>query len=105
MHSVNACQAASSRLAVMRTAQSEILVLLALFSLLPLQEATAHDPGLSSLAIRPHPNGLETTLTLAVRDAAQLVELDYDGDGIVTQAEFALGRLQLECVVPPHRHG
>jgi len=38
-------------------------------------------------------------LTLAVRDAAQLAELDDDHDGIVTQAEFARGRSQLEAAV------
>jgi hydrogenase/urease accessory protein HupE len=99
MHSVNPRHAASSCLAGLSTAQGGILVLLVLFSLLPLQEAAAHDPGLSSLTIRPHLNGLETTLTLAAKDAAQLAELDNDHDGIVTQAEFARGRSQLEAVV------
>jgi hydrogenase/urease accessory protein HupE len=42
---------------------------------------------------------LEATLTLAVRDAAQLAELDEDRDGRVTKAEFAHGRSQLEAVV------
>ena len=65
-------------------------------SLLSLQDAAAHDPGLSSLTIRERTNGLEATLTLAVRDAAQVAELDEDHDGIVTQAEFAQTRLQLE---------
>jgi len=99
MNSRNLRQAASSLLAELHTAKGGILVLLVLFSLLPFQEAAAHDPGLSSLTIRTHPNGLEATLTLAVKDVAQLVALDYDGDGIVTQAEFAGGRSQLEAVV------
>jgi hydrogenase/urease accessory protein HupE len=98
MHSGNPCHAASS-LAGLHTAQGAILVFSVLFSLLPLQEAAAHDPGLSSLVIRACPNGLETTLTLAAKDAAQLVELDYDHDGIVTQGEFGRGRSQLEAVV------
>jgi hydrogenase/urease accessory protein HupE len=38
-------------------------------------------------------------LTLAVRDAAQIAELDEDHDGIVTQAEFAPTRSQLETAV------
>src|SRR5215470_9795558 len=97
MHSGSPGQAASSRLAGLRAAGGAILVVL--FSLLPLQYAEAHDPGLSSLTIRQRANSLEATLTLAVRDAAQLVELDYDRDGIVTQAEFARGRSQLEAVV------
>ena len=74
-------------------------ILAVLFSLLPLQYAKAHDPGLSSLTIRQRTNGLEATLTLAVKDAAQIAELDEDHDGIVTQAEFARGRSQLETAV------
>jgi hydrogenase/urease accessory protein HupE len=97
MDSRNPGQAALSRLAGSRVARGAILVVL--FSLLPLQYAAAHDPGLSSLTIRQRTNGLEATLTLAVRDAAQLVELDEDHDGIVTQAEFAQTRSQLETAV------
>ena len=97
MDSRNPGQAASSRLAGSRVARGAILVVL--FSLLPLQYAKGHDPGLSSLTIRQRTNGLEATLTLAVRDAAQLAELDEDHDGIVTQAEFAQTRSQLETAV------
>ncbi|HJW37131.1 MAG TPA: HupE/UreJ family protein [Candidatus Udaeobacter sp.] len=67
--------------------------------MLPFQYANGHDPGLSSLTIRQRPNGLEATLTLAVKDAAQVAELDKDHDGIVTQAEFAQTRSQLETAV------
>jgi len=97
MHSRNPGQAAPSRLAGSRVVRGAILVIL--FSLLSLQDAAAHDPGLSSLTIRQCANGLEATLTLAVKDAAQLVELDKDRDGIVTQAEFAQTRSQLETAV------
>jgi hydrogenase/urease accessory protein HupE len=90
-------QAASSRLAGSRAVQGAILVIL--FSLLSLQDATAHDPGLSSLTIQQRTNSLETTLTLAVKDAAEVAELDEDHDGIVTQAEFAQTQSQLETVV------
>ena len=38
-------------------------------------------------------------MTLAVKDAAQVAELDEDHDGIVTQAEFAQTRSQLETAV------
>jgi hydrogenase/urease accessory protein HupE len=93
----NPGQAASSRLAGSRSVQGAILVIL--FSLLSLQDAAAHDPGLSSLTIRQRTNRLEPTVTLAVKDAAQLVELDKDLDGIVTQAEFAQTRSQLETAV------
>jgi hydrogenase/urease accessory protein HupE len=97
MDSRNPGQAASLRLAGSRVARGLILVVL--FSLLPLQYAKGHDPGLSSLTIRQRTNGLEATLTLAVRDAAQLAELDEDHDGIVTEAEFARSRRQLEAAV------
>ena len=96
MDSRNPGQAASSRLAGSRVARSAILVLL---SLLPPQHAKAHDPGLSSLTIRQRTNGLEATLTLAVKDAAQVAEIDKDHDGIVTQSEFAQTRSQFETAV------
>jgi hydrogenase/urease accessory protein HupE len=97
MESWSPGQAASSRLAGSRIGRVAILAVL--FSLLPLQKTAAHDPGLSSLAVRSCRNSLEVTLTLAVRDAAQLAELDEDHDGIVTQAEFAQTRSQLETAV------
>ena len=97
MDSRNPGQAASSRLAGSRAVLGGILVIF--FSLLSLQDAAAHDPGLSSLTIRQRTNSLEATLTLAVKDAAQLAELDEDHDGIVAQAEFAQTRSQLETAV------
>jgi len=93
----NPGQAALSRLAGSRTVKGVILVIL--FSLLSLQDAAAHDPGLSSLTIRQRTNSLEATLKLAVKDAAQVAELDENHDGIVTQAEFAQTRSQLETAV------
>ena len=97
MHSENPGQAALSRLAGSRVVRGAILAVL--FSLLPFQDAAAHDPGLSSLTIRPRTSSLEATLTLAVKDAAQLAELDENHDGTVTQTEFARARPQLEAVV------
>jgi hydrogenase/urease accessory protein HupE len=97
MYAGNPGQAASASLAGQRMVRCAIFV--GLFALLPLQEATAHDPGLSSLTIRPRQNGLEATLTLAVKDAAQLVVLDEDHDGGVTQVEFARARSQLETAI------
>jgi hydrogenase/urease accessory protein HupE len=97
MDSRNPGQAASSPLAGSRVALGAILVIF--FSLLSLQDAVAHDPGLSSLTIRQRANSLEATLTLAVKDAAQVAELDEDHDGIVTQADFAQTRSQLETAV------
>jgi hydrogenase/urease accessory protein HupE len=97
MHSGNPGQAASSGLAGLSPVRGAIL--LVLFSLLPLQGAAAHDPGISSLTICQRPNSLEATLTFAVKDAAQLAEIDDNLDGIVTKAEFAHGQSQLEAVV------
>jgi len=97
MDSRNPGQAGSLRLAGSRVAQGAILVVL--FSLLPLQYAKGHDPGLSSLTIRPRTNGLEATLTLAVKDAAQIAELDENHDGAISQVEFARGQSQFEAVV------
>ena len=97
MHSENPGQAALSRLAGSRVVRGAILAVLS--SLVPLQDAAAHDPGLSSLTIRPRTSDLEATLTLAVKDAAQLAELDENHDGTVTQTEFARARPQLEAVV------
>src|SRR6478609_5491687 len=97
MDSRNPGQVALSRLAGWRAAQGAILVIL--FSLLSLEDAAAHDPGLSSLTIRQRTKSLEATVTLAVKDAMQVAELDEDHDGTVTQAEFAQTRSQLETAV------
>jgi hydrogenase/urease accessory protein HupE len=97
MDSWNPGQAASSLLAGSRVARAAILAILS--SLLPLQYAKGHDPGLSSLTIRQRTNGLEATLTLAVRDAAQVADLDENHDGTVSQAEFGRGQSQLDAAV------
>ena len=94
MHSGKPDRAALSRLVGRGIGGAAILV--ALFSQLSVQEAKAHDPGLSSLMIQQRAKGLEATLTLAVRDAAQLTELDENHDGDVTQVEFEGGRSQFE---------
>src|SRR5262245_13511054 len=97
MASRNPGQAASSLLAGSRFAR--VAIFSVLLSSLPLQHAKAHDSGLGSLTIRQRSNGLEAVLTLAVKDAAQLAEIDKDHDGIVTQFEFAQTRSQLETAV------
>jgi hydrogenase/urease accessory protein HupE len=96
MHSGNPGQAALSRLAG-RAVRGAILAVL--FSLLPLQQTAAHDPGLSSITIGQRTNSLEATLTLAIKDAAQFAELDENHDGTVTQIEFARGQSQLDAAV------
>ena len=97
MHSKNPGRVALSRLAGSRVVGGVILA--ALFSLVPLQDAAAHDPGLSSLTIRPSASSLQATLTLSVKDAAQIAELDENHDGTVTQVEFGRSRWQLEAAV------
>ena len=97
MDSRNSGQAASSRLAGSRVTRAAIFAVL--FSLLPFQKIAAHDPGLSSLTIRQHTNSLEATLTLAVKDAAQVADLDANHDGTVSQTEFGRGQSQLEIAV------
>jgi len=97
MDSRNPGQAGFVRLAGSRVIQGAMLVIF--FSLLSLQEAAAHDPGLSSLTIRQRTNNLEAKLTLAVKDAVQIAKLDKDDDGTVTQAEFAQTRSRLETAV------
>ena len=96
MDSRNPGQAAS-RLAGLRAVQGAILAVV--ISLLPVQDVAAHDPGLSSLTIRQQTNGLEATLTLAVKDAAQIAELDENQDGTVTQAEFGRNQSQFNAAV------
>jgi hydrogenase/urease accessory protein HupE len=97
MHTDNPGQAASSRLAGSRAVRGAILT--CLFSLLVLQNAAAHDPGLSSLSIRQRTNNLDATLTLAAKDAAQLGGLDENHDGTITQVEFTRGRPQFETAI------
>ena len=97
MRSRNPGQAAVSLLAGSCAARAAIFAILLLS--LPLQYAKAHDPGLSSLTIRPGTNGLEATLTLAVRDAEQLVDLDENHDGSVTQVEFGRSEGRLEAAI------
>src|ERR1044072_5936136 len=97
MHSENPGQAALPRLAGSRVVGGVILA--TLFSLLSLQDAAAHDPGLSSLTIRLGKRSLQATLTLAVKDAAQLAELDENHAGTVTQVEFGRSQERLEAAV------
>ena len=97
MHSANPGQAQLSRLAGNHIAQAAILAVL--LSLIPIQEMSAHDPGLSSLTIRQCTNCLEAKLTLAVKDAVQAAELDENHDGTVSQVEFGRGQSKIEAAV------
>src|ERR1044072_4163153 len=97
MHSENPGQGTLPRLAGSRVGGG--VVLATLVSLLSLQDAAAHVPGLSSLTIRLGTSSLQATLTLAVKDAAQLAELDENHDGTVTQVEFGRSQERLEAAV------
>ncbi len=98
MDSRNPGQAALSRLVGSRVVRGAILVVL--FSLLSLQDATAHDPGLSSLTIRQRTNEPGGDIDARGQGrGASLQNYDEDHDGIVTQVEFAQTRSQLETAV------
>ena len=72
MHSRNPGQAASSRLAGTRAAGGTILVVL--FSLLPLQYAEAHDPGLSSATVVVGDQEINVVALFHSRDLEQLTK-------------------------------
>ena len=57
--------------------------------------ALAHDPGLSTATVRLHPEKLEAVITFALRDAAELGDLDLDNDGQISPEEFTDGREKL----------
>ncbi|HTL71960.1 MAG TPA: HupE/UreJ family protein, partial [bacterium] len=65
------------------------------FLLLLSLSAWAHDPGLSSTIGTLSGNQLELTLSLAIRDAGQIVPLDADNNGTVTANEFNSARAAL----------
>ncbi len=72
-------------------------ILIAIFLLtLSTSRASAHDPGLSSLAIRPTPDGVAAVLTFSRADIESLSApsprflMDTDGDGQVSPAEFSV---------------
>lgn len=57
--------------------------------------AHAHEPGLSSADFGATPKGLELVLTFAVGDMDNMLLLDNDGDGKVSQLEFSYSRERL----------
>ena len=59
--------------------------------------ASAHDPGLSTAGITLHTNRIEAVLGFAVRDAAEIIELDKDHDGRFSKEELADGSLRLKA--------
>ena len=71
--------------------------LLLFLTLLVIAELTAwaHDPGLSGVSVQLQSDRTELTVSMAIRDACQLVPLDANHDGAVTADEFASGRDRL----------
>jgi hydrogenase/urease accessory protein HupE len=58
--------------------------------------AQAHDPGLSTAALKVFPDRLEAEVTFARADIEALVPLDQDRDGKVSQLEWDSAQPQLE---------
>ncbi len=73
-------------------------------ALLPLSwlanPAHAHDPGLSFADVRIAGSEVAVTLTFARRELEPLVPIDVDGDGAVSDAEFAAARPRLRGLAP-----
>ena len=60
--------------------------------------AFAHDPGLSTAALKIFPDRLEAELTFARADIEAIVPLDANRDGLVDAGELESARPQLEAV-------
>ena len=60
--------------------------------------AQAHDPGLSTAALKVFPDRLETEVTFARGDIEALVPLDQDRDGKVSSEEWDGAKPQLETL-------
>lgn len=60
--------------------------------------ARAHDPGLSSADLRLEKGRIFANLTFALRDIETLVPLDTDGNGQVSEGEFATARESLNLL-------
>jgi hypothetical protein len=69
-------------------------LILGVLTLLP-AAAPAHDPGLSTAAIRVFPDRLESHLTFARLDVEAVIPLDADGDGSLSPEELERGRTRL----------
>lgn len=59
----------------------------------------AHEPGLSSAVVRLFPDKLDAQLTFALKDAHDLVSLDGNQDGEISEEEFAAGQERLGKLV------
>jgi hydrogenase/urease accessory protein HupE len=59
---------------------------------------SAHEPGLSSASVKVLTNGLEAMLTFAVADVENILPMDNDVDGKVSQLEFAYAKTRLAAL-------
>lgn len=71
-----------------QTKVTRVLALAVLLSVADTRSVWAHDPGLSSAALKIETDRLTAWLTLAPVDIGVLVPMDADHDGRVTAAEF-----------------
>ena len=70
-----------------------------IFCLLGLAAAArAHTPGLSTAVVRITPDALNAELVFSIADAAQIVSLDKDGDGKLSQDELAAGVMEMQAL-------
>lgn len=68
---------------------------LILFLLLVALVARAHEPGLSTAEFRTTRDGIELVLTFAVAEVDNLLGIDNDGDGKVSQLEFDYSKARI----------
>ena len=76
------------------------VVLCALLFVLFAPPAAAHDPGLSIVHLQVDDGSISARLTFVRRDVEQLISLDGDGDGDVSEAEFFAARRNLTGLFP-----
>src|SRR6266436_5730620 len=62
--------------------------------------AFAHDPGLSTAALRLGTNGLEAVLVFSIVDTKELVDVDKNQDGKLSKEELDQGAAELQMMAP-----
>jgi len=73
---------------------------LSLFLSLVCGMAYAHDPGLSTATLRLDTNRLEAVLVFSVVDTKEIVDLDKNQDGKLSQDELDQGAAELQTMAP-----
>ncbi len=67
----------------------------ALFALASILQSFAHDPGLSTVNLRLRPAGIDIALSLSVKDAGALLNLDKSHDGLAAMLQGPAGEAAL----------